>query len=155
MFQNLIARVGGIMAYKKFIFIILIAALFIVAAMYVYRKTMTNNKPLTHPTTETSSSENNKNVELYLFYTDWCPHCKKTKPEWERLKQLYQNDKKVNGYTINFIEVDCEANPDLANKFNITGYPTIKLLKGNQIVEFDAKPDVATLEKFLSTVLSS
>ena len=70
------------------------------------------------------------------------------------MKKNYENDRKINGYTLNFIEVDCEANPDLANKFNISGYPTIKLVKGNQVIEFDAKPDVKTLETFLSTVLA-
>jgi len=45
--------------------------------------------------------------------------------------------------------------PDLANKFNINGYPTIKLVKGNQIIEFDSKPEVKTLETFLSTVLAN
>ena len=67
----------------------------------------------------------------------------------------YENGKKVNGYTLNFIDVDCEANKDLADKFDINGYPTIKLVKGNQVIEFDAKPDVKTLEQFLSTVLAN
>lgn len=159
MFQNIINKFSGILSYKRFIIIILIAAIFIIAAIYVYHKTVKNNSALKHPnvknTKEEESNVENKKADLYLFYTDWCPHCKKTKPEWEQLKKQYQNNKKVNGYTLNFIEVDCEANPDLANKYNITGYPTIKLIKGNQIIEFDAKPEVKTLETFLSTVLSN
>ena len=50
--------------------------------------------------------------------------------------------------------MDCDANPEIADKFKVEGYPTIKLVKGNQIVEFDAKPDVKTLEQFLSNVLN-
>lgn len=162
MLEKFTNKFSGILSYKRFIVIILIAAIFIVAAIYVYRKTVSNNTALKHPDIKDSKlshdddfDSQDKKADLYLFYTDWCPHCKKTKPEWEQLKKQYQNNKKVNGYTLNFIEVDCEANPDLANKYNITGYPTIKLIKGNQIIEFDAKPEVKTLETFLSTVLSN
>lgn len=156
MFEKTFSKLSGILQYKKFIAIIIVAALFIAIAVYVYRTTIIKNK-LSHGETKPSPVETleDKHADLYLFYTDWCPYCKKTKPEWAQLKKLYENDKKVNGYTLNFIEVDCEANPDLANKFDINGYPTIKLVKGNQVIEFDAKPDVKTLEQFLSTVLAN
>lgn len=156
MFEKTFSNFKGILQYKKFIAIIIVAALFIAIAVYVYRTTIRKNK-LSHSETKPSPVETleDKHADLYLFYTDWCPYCKKTKPEWAQLKKLYENDKKVNGYTLNFIEVDCEANPDLANKFDINGYPTIKLVKGNQVIEFDAKPDVKTLEQFLSTVLAN
>jgi thiol-disulfide isomerase/thioredoxin len=150
--------------YRKFILILFIASIFIVTAIYVYRKYVVNrNRVISNKNIEGASNSSSlpesggntsvKNAELYLFYTDWCPHCKKAKPEWAKLKEMYGGNKKINGYILSFIEVDCEAEPDLANKFNVTGYPTIKLVKGNQIVEFDGKPQVSTLENFLSTVL--
>lgn len=157
MLEKVFSKFSSVLQYKKFIAIILVAALFIVIAIYVYRSTIKRNQQLSHSETKPSPVETleDKHADLYLFYTDWCPHCKKTKPEWAQLKKQYENGKKVNGYTLNFVEVDCEANPDLANKFDISGYPTIKLIKGNQVVEFDAKPDVKTLEQFLSTVLAN
>lgn len=157
MLEKVSAKFSNVLQYKKFIAIILIAALFIVLAIYVYRNDVRQRKPLTHDENKASPVEtlDDKRADLYLFYTDWCPHCKKTKPEWVQLKKKYENGKKVNGYTLNFIDVDCEANKDLADKFDINGYPTIKLVKGNQVIEFDAKPDVKTLEQFLSTVLAN
>lgn len=157
MFEKVFSKFSNVLQYKKFIAIILVAALFIVIAVYVYRNTVKQRVALTHPENKASPVEtlDDKRADLYLFYTDWCPHCKKTKPEWAQLKKLYENGKKVNGYTLNFIEVDCEANKELADKFDISGYPTIKLVKGNQVIEFDAKPDVKTMEKFLSTVLAN
>ena len=151
--------------YKKFFLILFIAAIFIITAIYVYKKyvvtgpNIISNKNKGDKSEEEmveslTSDSSNKKAELYFFYTDWCPHCKKAKPEWAKLKENYSGNKKINGYILSFIEVDCEAEPDLANKFNVTGYPTIKLVKGNQIIEFDAKPEVSTLENFLSTVLS-
>lgn len=157
MLEKIFGKFSNVLQYKKFIAIILVAALFIILAVYVYRSAVKQRQPLTHPENKPSPVQalEDKRADLYLFYTDWCPHCKKTKPEWAQLKKLYENEKKVNGYTLNFIEVDCDANKDLADKFDINGYPTIKLVKGNQVIEFDAKPDVKTLEQFLSTVLAN
>ena len=73
-------------------------------------------------------------------------------PIWEELSEEYQ-DKKINGYKMNFILVDGEADPETADKYNIKGYPTIKLMKDNQIIEYDAKPDRDTLLQFLNSTL--
>ena len=43
----------------------------------------------------------------------------------------------------------------MLEKYSIEGYPTIKLLKDNEVITFDAKPERATLEKFLQTVLGN
>ena len=145
---------GGLASYKKVILIILLAAIFIVTAVYVYKKYI-SDKNSSQPKKQTCATGESKSADLYLFYTEWCPHCKKTKPEWEQLKKNYSGNNNINGYKLNFIEVDCDANPEIADKFKVEGYPTIKLVKGNQIVEFDAKPDVKTLEQFLSTVLNN
>jgi thiol-disulfide isomerase/thioredoxin len=91
-----------------------------------------------------------------LFYVDWCPHCKTAKPEWETLKSEYDG-KSINGYTVTFEEYNCTnenaETADLMDKYSIEGYPTIKLVKDNQIIEYDAKPTKSTMEQFLNTVL--
>jgi thiol-disulfide isomerase/thioredoxin len=98
----------------------------------------------------------NKEAELMLFYVDWCPHCKTAKPEWEQVKTEYQ-DKMVNGYTIIMTEINCtKESPDvekMVNNYRIEGYPTIKLLKDGQVIEFDAKPTKANLTQFLNTAV--
>jgi len=97
-----------------------------------------------------------KEVEIMLFYTDWCPHCKTAKPEWEQVKAEY-NGKQIHGYRIIFTEVNCtNESPDvekMMNTYKIDGYPTIKLVKDNQIIDYDAKPTKATLTQFLNTVV--
>jgi len=98
----------------------------------------------------------NKIAEMLLFYVDWCPHCKTAKPEWENLKSEYEG-KQINGYTLRFTEYNCTAesaeNDELMNKYKIEGYPTIKLLKDSQVIEYDAKPTKSTMDQFLHTVL--
>ena len=46
-------------------------------------------------------------------------------------------NKKINGYTINFLEVDCEKEEGEANKYNIEGYPTIKLVYKDKVITYD------------------
>jgi thiol-disulfide isomerase/thioredoxin len=97
-----------------------------------------------------------KDAEIMLFSTDWCPHCKTAKPEWEQVKAEYEG-KQINGYTILFTEVNCtNETPEveqMINRYKIEGYPTIKLVKDNQVIDYDAKPTKATLIQFLNTVV--
>jgi thiol-disulfide isomerase/thioredoxin len=95
-------------------------------------------------------------AELLLFYVDWCPHCKTAKPVWDDLKAQYEN-KTINGYTVIFTEVNCTNETaeveKMMNQYNIEGFPTIKLIKDGQVIEYDAKPSSETLVQFLNTVL--
>ena len=103
-----------------------------------------------------SANSSNQQAELMLFYVDWCPHCKTAKPIWEDFKSEYQS-KTINGYHILFTEVNCTNETaeieKLITKYNIEGYPTIKLIKDGQIIDFDAKPTKETLVEFLNTAL--
>ncbi len=91
-------------------------------------------------------------VEILYFYTNWCPMCKVAKPEWDAFKSKFQN-KEYKGYTLLFTEVDCDRDEAVARKYNIVGYPTIKLVKGNKITEYDAVPKADTLEQFLESCI--
>jgi len=93
--------------------------------------------------------DENEGATLYLFSVDWCPYCKKAKPIWEDLKNEVGDT--YNGVKIYFVEVDCEREKDLASKYKISGYPTIKLIYNGEIIEYDAKPDVDTLKEFLNS----
>jgi thiol-disulfide isomerase/thioredoxin len=103
-----------------------------------------------------SQNSNSKDAEIMLFYVDWCPHCKTAKPAWNDVKSEYEN-KTINGYKVIFTEVNCTEETaeveHLMNKYNIEGFPTIKLLKDGQVIEYDAKPTKDTLTQFLNTVL--
>jgi thiol-disulfide isomerase/thioredoxin len=138
---------------------IVVVIFFIVLAVYYYYNYVSPKlKPSYNADTSTESmgTGSSKQAELMLFYADWCPHCKTAKPIWNELKSEYQN-KTINGYNVLFTEINCTnenaETEQMMNKYNIEGFPTIKLLKDGQIIEYDAKPAKDTLKEFLNTVL--
>ena len=140
--------------YMFYLFIAIIVMLF---GYYVYRQ-YSNVKTgfKANREHETVDPNSNKTANLILFTVDWCPHCKTAKPEWEDLKTEYEG-KNINGYNLTFTEHNCTNETpeieELMNKYKIEGYPTIKLIKDNQVIEYDAKPTKDTMSQFLNTVL--
>ena len=134
--------------------VILFAAIGFICYYYYYVTPSVNStyKPNSEPPTKSSSNT----AELLFFYADWCPHCKAAKPIWNDLKSEYEN-KTINGYKVIFVEVDCSEETTevekLINQYSVEGYPTVKLIKDGQVIEYDAKPSKETLTKFLNTVL--
>jgi thiol-disulfide isomerase/thioredoxin len=143
------------------ILIIVSICLFIFLAIYYYYyHVLPKLKTSYNANSEYSSKDLNgagdKQAEMMLFYADWCPHCKTAKPIWNDIKTQYKN-KTINGYHVIFTEVNCTTESSeteqMMNRYNIEGFPTIKLLKDGQVVEFDAKPTRETMNEFLNTVL--
>jgi thiol-disulfide isomerase/thioredoxin len=163
-FQNLNMQSGGTgimdtISNNKFIIVGIFA--FIGLAIYLYFTYMAPKmKPAFKPNQEGPDDDgdesNSKTAEMMLFYVDWCPHCKTAKPAWNDLKTEYEN-KTINGYKVIFTDVNCtDESPEIEkmmNQYKIEGFPTIKLLKDGQVIEYDAKPSKETMEEFLNTVL--
>ena len=139
--------------------IIAVVVLFsVLAGFYYYYYVAPQSSAKYKPNSEhiTENPNEGKSAELLFFYAEWCPHCKTAKPIWNDIKAQYEN-KTINGYRVVFTEVNCsEETPEvdkLMNQYSVEGYPTIKLLKDGQIIEYDAKPSKDTLTQFLNTVL--
>ena len=157
-FMSKIKSAGSAFSMTTIMYIVA-AILFILIAVFVYYQYV---KPSLNPT-YTANREKKQGedgatneAELMFFYTDWCPHCKTAKPAWNDIKSEYEN-KTINGYKVIFTEVNCTEETaeveQMMNKYKIEGYPTIKLLKDGQIIEYDAKPTKETIIQFLNSVL--
>jgi thiol-disulfide isomerase/thioredoxin len=156
-FNDIKHQITNFVSTKKSLLYIGLGLLFIIVAFYTYKTYIkpgiyegyvANNEFKQQVDGKGASGD----VELYFFYTNWCPHCKTAKPIWQELKSDMQ-DKKINGRQITFIDVDCDADTATAETFEVKGYPTIKLVKDGQVIEYDAKPDKDTLMEFLQTTV--
>jgi thiol-disulfide isomerase/thioredoxin len=147
------AKLGKYAGNKQFMIILLVVVLFMIAALAVYRRGIASK--LSGKYVANNEFTNDKAVasaDVYFFYTTWCPHCKTAKPIWEDFKNEMK-DKTVNGIKLNFFEVDCDKDAATSDKFKVKGFPTIKLVKGKQIIEYDAKPNKVTLIEFVNSAL--
>uniref|UniRef100_A0A6C0HHW6 Thioredoxin domain-containing protein n=1 Tax=viral metagenome TaxID=1070528 RepID=A0A6C0HHW6_9ZZZZ len=147
-------QLSAIVLNKTYMMIVIITLCFLAAALYTWRRYISSKiKPSYVANNEyTNEPKTSDVVDLYYFYTTWCPHCKKSMPIWQALKSDI-GDTKFKGYRINFLEVDCDKDKALADKFNVQGYPTILMVKGNSVISYDAKPSKDTLIEFLNSSL--
>lgn len=131
----------------------------IIAATVIYKqyikpklnKTYVDNEPFTEGFDPDPHRESDP-ATLYFFYTDWCPHCKNAKPIMEEFKTKTSGG--INGKRLLHKPVDCDKEPELADKFGVSGYPSIKLHYKSKIYDYDAKPDVNTLTEFLNQTIT-
>ena len=130
-------------------------------AYYVYNRHAApkiNNKNPANEEFNHSTARKDRGIKLFYFYADWCPHCKKANEHWNKVKSDEEvgDGQAVNGYYIEYIGIDCtnEKDEDAArflSKYKVEGFPTIKLVKGADVVEFDAKPDYDILKHFIKS----
>jgi thiol-disulfide isomerase/thioredoxin len=145
---------------KKFVIIIVLITIFIGAAIFVYNKYVA---PKLNPTfienrEFTNTSLKSNDATLYFIYATWCPHSKKVIKHWEKLKKQYDG-KVVKKYAVEFIEYDGDKQEVLIEEFSkdynkkIEGYPTIILIKDNEVIEFEADPTLENLNEFIQSTL--
>ena len=155
--------VRGVLFNKKFLIIMVIVVIFLGVAFYVYNTYIAPRiNPDFVPNREFTTDGEIKNATLYFFTVDWCPYSKKAKPIWNKIKKQFDG-KSINNITLSFAEIDGEKDEHQLESFEneylapndkkIDGYPSIWMVKGNQVVEFDAKPDKNSLTEFINAML--
>jgi len=140
---------------------LLIIILFIIIAYMVYKKVVVDkmnkdfvlNKELQMK--KKIGGKNNSAV-LMFFKTDWCPYCRVSLKEWDKLKEDINNlnNEREDGDKISTAVIDCDIDERVCKKYNVKEYPTIKLLyKGHEYL-YNAKPTRSDMFNFLNEIVS-
>jgi len=143
---------------KSMLWILFFIIIFILATLYAYNYfylPVQKNREFQNISNEFGESDNV--VKIYLFHVDWCPYCIKAMPEWKNFKSN-THGKTINTYTIQCIDIDCtdSKNPDIkefVDKYKIKGYPTVKMIKKDKVIDFDAKVTNNALTQFVNNVV--
>ena len=159
--NNGMNAVKGILFNKKFIIILVVTAIFIGVAFWVYITYIAPSiSPDYVPNREFTDGEGTNTAELFMFSVDWCPYSKAAKPIWKKLTEKYQGQE-VNGTLLEVKEIDGDKQAQELENFEskylngkkIEGYPSIYMVKDDKVVEYEAKPKLDTLKEFINSVL--
>ncbi|XP_024967970.1 probable protein disulfide-isomerase A6 [Cynara cardunculus var. scolymus] len=84
---------------------------------------------------------------LVEFYATWCGHCKSLAPIYETLATAYKNERDVV-----IANLDADRFKDLGEKYDISGYPTMKLFpKDNKAGEvYQGDRDLDSLVAYIN-----
>lgn len=87
------------------------------------------------------------NIQIKLFFAEWCGHCKTFKPIWNNIKLKYGNNDKIS-----FDDVDCTNNsPNLPY---IQGFPTIAIYKDDNYIEnYENNRTFEDFEEYINNLL--
>ena len=159
--NNGMSAVKGMLFNKKFIIILVVTAIFIGVAFWVYTTYVAPSiNPDYVPNREFTDGEGSNTADLFMFSVDWCPYSKAAKPVWKKLTDKY-NGKEVNGVSLSVKEIDGDKQAQELENFEskylngkkIEGYPSIYMVKDDKVVEYEAKPKMDTLTEFIQSVL--
>ncbi|XP_034552771.1 endoplasmic reticulum resident protein 44 [Notolabrus celidotus] len=93
---------------------------------------------------------NNAGVSLVNFYADWCRFSQMLHPIFEEssnvVREEFPNTKQVV-----FARVDCDQHSDIAQRYRITKYPTLKLFRNGMMMkrEYRGQRSVAAIADFI------
>ena len=89
-------------------------------------------------------------ANFYFFHTDWCGHCIKAMPEWEKLEA---GPTTFGNTTVSFVRVNAEKDRKTADMYEVEAYPTIKLETSTGLYTYEGRPTTAGLTQYLRETL--
>ncbi|XP_012675896.2 endoplasmic reticulum resident protein 44 [Clupea harengus] len=93
---------------------------------------------------------NNAGVALVNFYADWCRFSQMLHPIFEEASNVVREDYPDNKDVV-FARVDCDQHSEIAQRYRISKYPTLKLFRNGMMMkrEYRGQRSVAAIADFI------
>ncbi|KAH3759333.1 chamberlinius hualienesis protein disulfide isomerase 2 [Pelomyxa schiedti] len=86
-----------------------------------------------------------KDFVLVKFFAPWCGHCKHLAPEFAKAATIMKNDDPAPILA----EVDCTVESELASRFQVQGYPTLKIFRNGQETPYNGPREADGIVRFV------
>ena len=96
--------------------------------------------------------ENGAGTILYFFMPE-CGHCQKFNPEWEKLQKMIDDNRAP--LRLNKIDGTDDGNKDLVDQYNVKGFPTLILERGNRSDPYEGERTAEAVYKWATGIVSS
>jgi len=87
----------------------------------------------------------NKDLALVEFYAPWCGHCKSLAPHYAKAAQELESL----GITLAKVNADTDENRPLASRFEVKGFPTLKVFRKGDASEYDGGRTTETIVSYM------
>ena len=71
-----------------------------------------------------------------MFYAPWCGHCTRMKPYYEKAALMFKREEKFKNKP-KFAKVDATVDKELGARFEIAGFPTLKIFRKGVVHKYD------------------
>jgi len=115
---------------------------------YMLKMNDPNWKPPPSPVVELVSENftswvKNKDIALVMWYAPWCKHCKQVKPEYDGAAI------ELKGWGIPLAKVDGTQEKELADQYQIGGWPAFKLFRKGRVFEYKGPREKDNIIEFM------
>jgi len=125
---------------RKHIIIVVLVVMIIVMLFYKYTKS-----------SKLQSIQNFESQDLkpkiINFNTSWCYWSKKLEPVWE----ILTDDMKGKDIEVLDVKCDLDVNKGICDEYEVKGFPTIKLIVGDTVLDYNGERSLDGLSKFINT----
>jgi thioredoxin-like negative regulator of GroEL len=108
------------------------------------------SKKTTKPSVPQSISQDKK-IKIYNFNTSRCGWSVKFQPEWNKFQHAVNSDPTLSS-RMEAVDVKCDSDNELCNKFNIRGFPHVLADYGDRVTDYEGQRTKESLLEFASSL---
>lgn len=121
---------------NTFLAVLVVSCLVLIATGEVIVLDSKNFEHLTQASTGATTGD-----WLVKFYAPWCGHCKKMEPTYAQVADALEGE-------VNVAKVDVTASRELGTRFDIKGFPTLKLISKGKVYTFKGRRSLEEITEF-------